>query len=422
MRYGVQWYLDLMPWRRVAMVAYEQGLASSWSEQVRNYLEWGEGLGLARVHPTHRASHDWWTAEQHWEGEAGGVMAVGYQGALEGYGFNLGIIDDMYKLWEEACSKREREKRINWFEGTFYNRRNTGASMVVLMHRWSTLDLVQYLVEEHADEWTVLHLPALIETAAQAAEDPLGREVGDALIPELWPADDLLRAKRSAGSLRWAGIHQGEPVAVGGNLFRVWDWRTWDTPERAARNGRKALPVDWDEVAITMDCNFKDSEDTGDGGRSRVAAQVWGKRGPDRYLLDEFCEEAGFLGSVRAVLSLRDRWPLARRVLIERAANGPSVAAALRRHIPGVKLVNATGSKLSRWVACQAEHEAGNLYRPPPETHPWSNDFVGECAQARGHKGERNDRVDAMAQLLIAWHGKGSTGDYYDRLLGVLSA
>jgi hypothetical protein len=29
--------------------------------------------------------------------------------------------------------------------------------------------------------------------------------------------------------------------------------------------------------------------------------------------------------------------------------------------------------------------------------------------------------VDAMAQLLIAWHGKGSTGDYYDRLLRVLS-
>ena len=420
MLYGVQWYLDLMPWNRVAMVAYEQGLAASWSEQVRNYLEWGEGLGLTQVHRTHRAGHDWWTHQDHWKGEPGGVMAVGYQGALEGYGFHLGIIDDMYKLWEEATSKRERERRINWFEGTFYNRRQPGASIVVLMHRWSTMDIVGYLVNEHPDEWTVINLAALIETEDQAADDPLGRSLGEALIPDMWSAEALLQAKRSAGSIRWAGIHQGEPIAEGGNLFKVWDWGVWDTVDRAATNGRKALPSRFDEMAMTMDCNFKDTEDTGDTGRSRVAIQVWARKGADRYLLDEVCSELGFLGSVKAVLGLQRRWPLARRILIERAANGPSVAAALRRQLSGVKLVNAKGSKLSRWVTCQAEKEAGHLYRPPPETHPWSDDFVAECAQARGVRGERNDRVDAMAQLLIRWHGTGSAGDYYDRLLGVL--
>jgi hypothetical protein len=46
--------------------------------------------------------------------------------------------------------------------------------------------------------------------------------------------------------------------------------------------------------------------------------------------------------------------------------------------------------------------EAGNLYLPHPDWHPWVHDFIDECVQFPN--GAHDDQVDAMTQMLLRWH------------------
>ena len=122
---------------------------------------------------------------------------------------NCGIIDDPIKNREEADSPVVLQSIRNWFDTTFYTRREPGAHIIILMHRWSVDDLTGYLVREHKDPWEVIELPALAgvgdvryetpETATLKARwqgDPLGRKWGEALRPERIPAEEFSSVDR----------------------------------------------------------------------------------------------------------------------------------------------------------------------------------------------------------------------------------
>src|SRR5690606_29452663 len=102
--------------------------------------------------------------------------------------------------------------------------------IVLPMTRWHPNDPIGRLLDlarsdENADQWVYVCLPGLIETREQAAADPLGRSIGDALWPERFSKGDLLAVKSL--SPRWfAGLYQQDPQPEATKLFFEKDfWR-----------------------------------------------------------------------------------------------------------------------------------------------------------------------------------------------------
>ena len=88
--------------------------------------------------------------------------------------------------------------------------------------RWHEDDLPGYVLklseETGHDRWDVLNLPALAEPG-----DPLGRREGEALWPERYPVEELLRIRANCGSYWFAALYQGSPQPAEGNTFK----RSW---------------------------------------------------------------------------------------------------------------------------------------------------------------------------------------------------
>jgi hypothetical protein len=72
------------------------------------------------------------------------------------------------------------------------------------------------LLGSRSDNWHLLRVPALAEE-----NDPLGREVGEALWPEWEDRSVLLRKRAIVGERAWSALFQQHPRPLQGGLFRV---------------------------------------------------------------------------------------------------------------------------------------------------------------------------------------------------------
>jgi hypothetical protein len=61
---------------------------------------------------------------------------------LTGKGFDIGIIDDPTKDRMEAESPTTQQRVIDWYTSTFYTRRQSqDSAIIVMMTRWNVNDL-----------------------------------------------------------------------------------------------------------------------------------------------------------------------------------------------------------------------------------------------------------------------------------------
>lgn len=256
----------------------------------------------------------------------------------------------------------------------------------MIMTRWAEDDLAGRLISEAdagGEQWVILSLPAIAEE-----NDMLGRSIGEPLWPERFGLDELLMIKAAVGSYVWNALYQQRPSPVeGGMLKRGW-WQFY-----------KESPSKFDEIIQSWDMTFKDS-----AGTDFVVGQVWGRKGADKYLLDQVRDRMDFPATLTAVKSLTAKWPQASAKLVEDKANGPAVIAMLKQKIEGLIPVEPQGSKVARVSAVSPQIEAGNVYLPDPSIAPWVHDFIEECAAFP--TGAHDDQVDAMSQALMRLGGR----------------
>jgi len=119
------------------------------------------------------------------------------------------LIDDYIKNAEDSMSETLRKKTWEWFKSTAYTRLEPNASLIILATRWNLNDLIGSCITELPHEnWEVINLPALAEV-----NDPLGREIGEALWPERYDRETLLRIKETLGTYWWEAMYQQNPKA-----------------------------------------------------------------------------------------------------------------------------------------------------------------------------------------------------------------
>ena len=409
------WFLDRdnYPEKRIILATYAAQFAELWGGKVRETAKANNYVKVS-MNPSSQSKKEWQTMQ------GGGMVAAGVNGPITGRGFDLGIIDDPIKNWEQAKSLLEREKAVEWFNSTFYTRQEPGATIILLMTRWHQADLAGYLQEVHEDDWDVVRFPAMAEcvegdpgiTEEEIEEvkitkngkerptgrtiktgvlvDILGRKAGDALCPERYDVPQLLKLQRGVGPQVWAGLYQQRPAPLEGGLVPRDSWSYWDF-----------LPHQFDTMFQSWDLSFK-----GSATSSFVCGLVFGKKGANLYVLDYVRRRLDFVETQAQIRAFHDRWPDAFTKYIEDKANGPAIISSLGNEVPGLTGTNPQklgGDKEARAASASPIIRAGNVYLPNPSIRPWGKHIVEEHAVFPN--GLHNDIVDTMSQAILMSYG-----------------
>ena len=197
------WYIDTFPTQRIILCSYGDELATGFGREVRNEFE-NNPMCKTRLRQDSQAANRWHTPE------GGGMLTAGVGGPISGKGFNLGILDDPIKNWQDAHSHQVKTVLWDWFHSTFLTRAEPGASIIIAMTRWSDDDLVAKLQAEDPERWEVINLPAVAVEG-----DVLGRAPGEALCHERYTIERLMATRKEVGQAAWDALYQQAPQAYG---------------------------------------------------------------------------------------------------------------------------------------------------------------------------------------------------------------
>ena len=336
----------------------------------------------------------------------GKLIATSTHGSAVGKGGDFLVPDDFIDP-EKADSDIERESALKAWGIKFSSRldnKKTGA-IVAVEQRTHKRDFTAKLVE--AGGYTHLVIPSdnykkepmifvFLKSKKEVTVAP-----GEPVLPLIKPMEVVIQERREKGTRIHQTQERQDPPAESGTMFKTQNWRFYNSLEELlwmldkTSGARVARP--WDDILQSWDCAFKGTDDS-----DFVVGQVWGRRGADRWLLDQFRDQTGVKGTMDAIAMLTQKWPRAIRKLVEDKANGPAVIELLKSKIPGLLPVEPEGGKIVRARAIEPIQESGNIYLPSPAIAPWIAEFIAECsifpnAGSSGH----DDQVDAMSQANI---------------------
>ena len=394
------------PNRRVISASYGVDLAKRFGRFNKQKIEeFGQDLFGIKLSADNASTTSWDV-----EGYRGGMISAGIGGSITGFGADLLIIDDPVKNRQEADSEAYQNFVWGEWQNTLRTRVPAGGAIVIILTRWNQNDMAGRILREEGDIWTVVNLPAIAERSdtkrvyslygvdgipeVARDADPLGREDGECLSPELgYDVETLRQIKRSVGSRTWESLYQQRPSSAKGAIFK----REWFNLETGIVHFYKVPPkVYADTIPLLIqswDMAFKNTVES-----ARVAGQVWGRRGADIILIDAVVDKMSFTASCTAVKMLSSKWPKARAKLIEDKANGTAIIDTLKSKIGGLIGIPANDSKEGRANAASVAFEAGNIWLPHPDVAPWISDWIEEHI-AFPH-GEFLDQVDASAHAV----------------------
>jgi len=380
------WYVGKYPDKRCIVACYNDELAGSFGRSNRSKIdEYGQPIfGIKLKKSTDRdleiADHE------------GGIIFRGIQSSLTGRSAELFIIDDPIKNRAEADSMTYRERLWEEWQNSIKTRSQANTKIIIIQTRWHEDDLSGRVIREEPNV-EVVNIPCEAEE-----NDILGRNIGDALCPEIGKGNDWLVAFKqsyladpSGGGIRaWNALYQGRPTSAEGNMFKREWWQYYNK-----------LPENIQFVGISVDATFKNN-DTSDF----VAIEVWGKLNGDYYLIDLIKRRMDFPETLRAIRYMADKYPQKHSILVEDKANGSAIISMLKHEIGSIIPITPKESKVSRANAIMGIVEGGNVYLP--EYADFTAEFVEEFASFPN--GVHDDLVDACTQFIN--HFKFRQADY----------
>ena len=194
--------LGIDPTAKILLLTYGATLSNDFGKKVRLYMNKPQ---YKQIFPETIIVGDGESGSFDVE-KGGSLKCVGRGGAITGYRANYIIVDDSLKNQEEAKSETILNKLWEWWSTTVYTRLLPGGSIIGFNTRWGKRDLIGRLIDNFPN-WTYINLPSIAEE-----NDPLGREVGEAIWPEWEPLSKLLEIKR-AFPKTFSALYQGNPVS-----------------------------------------------------------------------------------------------------------------------------------------------------------------------------------------------------------------
>lgn len=376
-------HLGQHPDHEIISCSYSGSLAMKFSRKVRSILREGQYAALfpdTQLDPDSQSAEEWLTTE------GGGYVAAGVGGGITGKGAHVMIIDDPVKNREDAESAIVQESTRDWYTSTAYTRLAPGGGILIILTRWNDNDLAGWLLSEMSaggEPWEIVNYPAIAE------EDETYRDKGEALHPERYPLEALMRIQRAVGPRDWAALFQQNPTPATGDYFTAGALRYYNSAELDLKSLRYYQA--WD-LAI------------GKNDRNDFTAGI--TVGIDRldnmYIVDMVRGKYGGMEIVEKILDSYELWKPS-MVGIEKGHIEMAIGPFLEKRVRERKLFEAyfhdlkTGrrDKEARARAIQGRLQQGKVFMPK-DSH-FTADLVAEML--RFPNGQHDDQVDALAWI-----------------------
>lgn len=392
------WLLGHYNYFEVIACSYNVSLALEFSREVRDVVRserYNVLFPSTVINPEAQAAEAWRILSATGVG-TGGYVAAGIGGPITGKGAHVLIIDDPVKNAEEAESAEQRQKIWDWYRSTAYTRLAPGGGVLVIQTCWHDDDLAGKLQTEmredpEADQFEVVKYPAI------ATEEEEFRMPGEALHPERYTLESLLKIKRTVGPRYWAALYQQDPVPDEGAYF---------TKEMIAR---RTAPVDRSMMRIYQAWDFAISEKKQNDWN--VGVTIGQDYEDNIHVLERVrfkTKDAGRI--VDEILDMHERWkaPGVQQVGVEDGQIWRTMGALLkkrmteRRIYPTFEVQKPLTDKMVRARPLQGRMQHGKVTFP--HSASWMEELERELM--RFPAGVHDDQVDALAWAVTLVIGK----------------
>jgi predicted phage terminase large subunit-like protein len=382
------WFLGKYPHKKVIMASHTADLAVNFGRRVRNLVgsdAYKDIFPAVELQADSKSASRWGT---NFNGE---YFAIGVGGALAGRGADLFIIDDPHSEQDAKLGRADVFKPAwEWFQSGPLQRLMPGGAIIVVMTRWSKLDLTgeiinQMVKNEEVDDWEVVEFPAIIE-------DKQGELAS--LWPEFWPLNELLSKKAALDVRYWNSQYMQNPVSEEGALIKREWWKIWEADD----------PPSCEFTIMTLDA-AQEANTRADYN----ALLTWGvffNEEVNNYniiLLNAVKKRLEFPELKELVLEEYKEWE-PDSFIVEKKSNGAALYQEFRRMgVPVSEFTPGKGQdKISRVNAVSDLFRSGIVWAPDRR---WAKEVIEECNDFPS--GANDDLVDATTMALMRYRQGG---------------
>ena len=377
------WFLGKYPHKKVIMASHTADLATNFGRRVRNLVG---SDGYKDIFPQVELQADSKSASRWGTNFNGEYFAIGVGGALAGRGADLFIIDDPHSEQDAKTGKPEVFiPAWEWFQSGPLQRLMPGGAIIIVMTRWSKLDLTGQIIaqmgrEEGVDPWEVVEFPAILD------DKPLWGA--------FWSIEELLAKKAGMDIRYWEAQYMQNPVSQEGALIKREWWKIWD----------KDAPPVCEFVIMSLDA-AQEANNRADYN----ALTTWGvffneeTKNYNIILLNSIKQRMEFPELKKLMLEEYKEWePDA--FVVEKKSNGAALYQEFRRMgIPVGEFTPGKGQdKISRVNAVSDLFSAGIVWAPDRR---WAKEVIEECNDFPS--GTNDDLVDSTTQALMRFRQGG---------------
>jgi len=382
------WFLGKYPHKKVIMASHTADLAVNFGRRVRNLVgsdAYKDIFPQVELQADSKSASRWGT---NFNGE---YFAIGVGGALAGRGADLFIIDDPHSEQDAKLGRSDVFLPAwEWFQSGPLQRLMPGGAIIVVMTRWSKLDLTGQIVNQmvkndEVDNWEVVEFPAIIE-------DKHGNM--KPLWSEFWSLEELLSKKAALDVRYWNSQYLQNPVSEEGALIKREWWKIWEKDD----------PPQCEFTIMSLDA-AQEANTRADFN----ALTIWGvffNEETNNYniiLLNSIKQRLEFPELKELCIQEYKEWePDA--FLVEKKSNGAALYQEFRRMgIPVGEFTPGKGQdKISRVNAVSDLFRSGIVWAPDRR---WAHEVIEECNDFPS--GANDDLVDSTTLALMRFRQGG---------------
>jgi len=387
------WFLGHHPDKKIIMGTHTADLSTTFGRRVRDLVN---SDAYHEVFPNVHLNQDAKAAGQ-WNTTHGGqYYATGVGGSIAGRGADVFVIDDPHSEQEaKTGNPAVFLSAWEWFQSGPLQRLMPDGVIIVVMTRWSMMDLTGQLVNHmvknpDSDQWEVVEFPAILNE---------GTDNEQSLWPEFWPLEEL-RKKRAGMDLRyWSSQYLQNPTAEGAQIIKKDWWRHWDGED----------PPQCEYTIMSLDA-AQEAHNRADFN----AFTLWGvfyrddpnsgRRSANIILLDAWKRRMEFPELKREALEYYKSWE-PDTFLVEKKSAGAALYQELRSMgIPVAEFTPSKGNdKIARVNAVSDLFSSGIVWAPTDRR--WAQEVIQECTEFP--VGSNDDMVDSTTQALLRFRKGG---------------
>jgi predicted phage terminase large subunit-like protein len=377
------WFLGKYPHKKIIMASHTADLAVNFGRRVRNLVG---SESYRDVFPQIELQADSKSASRWGTNFNGEYFAIGVGGALAGRGADLFIIDDPHSEQEAKTGRPDVFLPAwEWFQSGPLQRLMPGGSIIIVMTRWSKLDLTGMIVnqmakEEDVDQWEIVEFPAILN------EKPLWGE--------FWSLEELLGKKAGMDPRYWQAQYMQNPVSEEGALLKREWWQIWEKDD----------PPQCEFTIMSLDA-AQESNNRADYN----ALTTWGvffNEETNNYaiiLLNSIKKRMEYPDLKAMVLEEYKEWE-PDVFIVEKKSNGSALYQEFRRMgVPVGEFTPGKGQdKIARVNAVSALFQGGVVFAPDRR---WAREVIEECNDFPS--GTNDDLVDSTTLALMRFRQGG---------------